>query len=90
MEMLLVLSASHLRFVICGNGPELPTPVAEGSKVKVCSLSIAGIAGSNPADAIEVRLLCLLYVMYIVASVTSRSLIQRSPNGCMCLSVCDL
>jgi hypothetical protein len=88
--MLFVLSASHFRFVTSGNGLELPTQVAAWSKVKVCSRSIAGTAGSKPADVIDVRLLCLLCAMYVVASATSRSLIQRSPTGYVCLSVCDL
>ena len=34
-----------------------PIPVAEWSKVRVCSRSPAGIAGSNPAGGMDVCLL---------------------------------
>jgi hypothetical protein len=36
----------------------MPIPVAERSKAWVCSRSPAGIAGSNVAGGIDVRLLC--------------------------------
>jgi hypothetical protein len=62
--------------------------VAVRSKTKVCSGSIAGIAGSNPVDIMDVRLLCLLRVVQVAASATSRSLVQRSPTGCVCVCVC--
>ena len=32
------------------------------SKAKVCGRSIAGVAGSNPAERMDVRLLCVLKV----------------------------
>jgi len=38
----------------------LPIPVAVVSKVQVCPCFTAGIAGSDPAEGIEVHLLCLL------------------------------
>jgi len=41
----------------------LPFPVAVRSKVKVCGRSIAGIEGLNPAEGLDVRLLCLLCVV---------------------------
>ena len=34
--------------------------MAHRSKEQVCSLLFAGIAGSNPAEGMDVRLLCLL------------------------------
>ena len=37
-----------------------PIPVAERSKAWVCSRSPAGIAGSNPAGGLDVRLLWVL------------------------------
>jgi hypothetical protein len=37
-----------------------PTPVAVLSKAWVCGYWSAGIAGSNPAEGINVRPLCLL------------------------------
>jgi hypothetical protein len=44
-----------------------------------------GIAGSNPADSMDVLLLC---VVQVAASGKSRSLVQRSPTGCVCVCVC--
>jgi len=43
-----------------------------------------------PAPKVNVRLLCLLCAMYVGASATSQSLIQRSPTGCDLVCVCDL
>jgi hypothetical protein len=39
-----------------------PIPVATGSKAEVCGPSFAGIAGSNPAEDMEVSLLWVLCV----------------------------
>jgi hypothetical protein len=33
------------------------------SKAHICDRSIAGLAGSNPAEGMDVRLLCLLCVL---------------------------
>jgi hypothetical protein len=38
----------------------MPIPVAVPSNALVCSRLITGIAGSNPAGGMDVRLLCLL------------------------------
>ena len=35
-----------------------PIPVAERSKVRVCGRSLAGIAGSNPAESMDVGVVC--------------------------------
>ena len=51
---------------------------------------IAGTAGSNPADDMDVPLVWLLYVVYVAASATSRSLVQGSSTWCVCVCVCDL
>lgn len=51
-------------------------PEALHSQSWVCSHSIAGIAGSNRADNMDVRPFCLLYV--IAAFATRWSFIQRS------------
>jgi hypothetical protein len=40
------------------------------SKVQVCGHLIAGIAGSNPAKGMDVRLLCFC-VVYVLASTSS-------------------
>jgi hypothetical protein len=42
---------------------KLPTPVATLSKAWACSHSPAGIAVSNPAESMNVPLLCLLCVL---------------------------
>ena len=46
-------------------------PVSARSKTQLCNLLVAGIAGSNPAECMDVRRLCLLCVVYVVASATS-------------------
>jgi hypothetical protein len=46
------------------------------SHAHVCGLSTAGILGSNPAEGMDVRLLCLLCVVWVAASATSLSLVQ--------------
>ena len=38
--------------------PNLPIPVAERSKVRLCGRSLAAVAGSNPAGGMDVCLLC--------------------------------
>ena len=49
---------------------------------------ISEIAGSNPAEGMDVRLLCLLCAVYVVASAKTQSLIQKSPTVCVCVCVC--
>jgi hypothetical protein len=41
----------------------LPISVAVRTKAQVCSSLIAGIADSNPAEGMDVRLLCSLCVL---------------------------
>jgi hypothetical protein len=45
-----------------------PLPVAVRSKAEVCGLSIAKIAGSNPAEGMDVDIFCSLCVVYVVVS----------------------
>jgi len=52
-------------------------PVVVCSKAWVCSCSCAGIAGSNPAEGMEV---CLLWVLCVVTP--GHSLVQRNPTEC--------
>ena len=40
----------------------MPVPVAARSKAQVCGRSLAGIAGSNTVEGMDV---CLLWVLYI-------------------------
>jgi len=63
-------------------------PVAVRGKAQVCSLLVAGIAGSNHTEGIYIRLLSLLCVVWVASSVTSWSPVQRSPNGYVCVCVC--
>jgi len=50
-----------------------------------CGRSITGIAGSTPAEGMDVRLLCSLCVVQVAASATVCSLVQRSSVGFMCV-----
>jgi len=56
-------------------------------KARNCSRLIAGIACSNPAEGMAACLLCLLYVVWVAASATSWSLIQKSSTVCVCVCV---
>jgi len=47
------------------------SPVAMRSKEFVCSHLTAGILGSNPAEGMDIRFLCLLGVVQVAASVMS-------------------
>jgi hypothetical protein len=53
------------------------------SQVQACGLSTAGIVISNPAEGMDIFLLCLLSVVLVVASATSCSLIQWNSTGCV-------
>jgi hypothetical protein len=48
----------------------------------VCGRLFAGVAGSNPAEDMDVCLLCL-YVVQVEVSETGWSLVQRSPTVCL-------
>jgi hypothetical protein len=61
---------------------KMPIPVAERSKAWVCSRSPAGIAGSNPAEGMDICLLWVLCVCQVEISGTGWSLVQRSPTDC--------
>ena len=41
------------------------------SKAQVCGPSIAGIAGSNPAEGTDFTFMCLLCIAQVAASATS-------------------
>ena len=63
--------------------------LAARSKACVCSRSLVGIAGSNPAGDIDVCLSAVTVVCFQVElSATSWSLIQRNPIECG-VSECD-
>ena len=63
-------------------------PVAVRSKAYVCACSFAGIAGSNPAADLYIRLLCLLCVVWVAPSARCCSFVQRSLMVCVCVCVC--
>jgi hypothetical protein len=58
----------------------MPIPVAVGSEAKICGCS-------NAADVVDVRLMCWLFVVLVVAPETGLSFVQRSPAVCVCLTV---
>jgi hypothetical protein len=58
------------------------------SEAYVCDLLIAGIAGSNPFEIVDIRLLCLLYG---VCSGFCDELFTHSKESyriCVCVCVC--
>jgi hypothetical protein len=54
----------------------VPIPVAARSKVLVCGRLVAGFAGSNPAEGMDV---CLLY-LYVVLSCVGIGLCDGTPT----------
>ena len=59
-----------------------PIPVTVRSKAYVSSCSIAAVAGSNPAEVMAVRLICLFYCVgsYLCDELFT---FQGSPVGCI-------
>jgi len=57
------------------------------SKTLLCSRWLDGIAGSNPAGDICIRLLCMLCVEHVETSKRGRSLEKESHAECLSLSV---
>jgi hypothetical protein len=68
----------------------LPIPMAVQSNEELSDRLVAGIAGPNPAEGIDVRLLCLLcIVVCCVGSGRFDGLITRAEE-CYRVCVCDL
>jgi hypothetical protein len=65
----------------------LSIPVAARSKTKVYGRLVAGVAGSNPADGMDVCLLCLYVVLSCVGRGLCYGLITR-PEESYRVSVC--
>jgi len=55
------------------------------SEVQVSGSLIGRIAGSNPAEVMDIRFMCLFCVVWVAASATGRSFVQRSPTGYVCV-----
>jgi hypothetical protein len=62
--------------------------VADPRGHAVYGRSITKIAGSNAAEGMDICLLCLSCVVQVVASAKGWSLVQGSPNVCVCVSSC--
>ena len=63
--------------------------VAAPSKARVFGRSLAGIAGSNPTGDMDICLLGSITCCQVEVSVTSQTLVQRSPTESD-VSGCDL
>ena len=57
-----------------------PVTARSTCKAWVCGRSLAGIAGSNPAEGVDVCLLC--FVLSDEISAMCQALVQRSPTDC--------
>jgi hypothetical protein len=66
------------------------TPISEAAmpKAQVCSRLVASIEGSNPAEGIDVCLLCLYVVLSCVGRVLYDGLITR-PGVLSCVKLCE-
>ena len=51
----------HIQSYYCEPNVELPIPVAERSKARICGRSLAGIVGSNLAEGMDVSVVCCHY-----------------------------
>jgi hypothetical protein len=60
-------------------------PVAMQSKAYICNRLVAGIAGSNPAEGMDVCLLCLYFALSCVGRGLCSGLITR-PEESYCVS----
>ena len=58
-------------------------------KTKICGHSVAGIAVSNAVESMDVRLLCVLCTVWVVASApTDLSFRGSLPCACACACAC--
>ena len=62
-------------------------PVAAQSKAWVCGRLLSGFAGSNPSKG--TCLLLSVVCCQVEVSATGRSLVQRSPTECACVTECE-
>ena len=64
--------------------------MAGRSKAWDCCRSIGGIAGSNPTEGLDVRLLCLLCVVWVAFCATDGRLVHWESNRVsVCFCVCS-
>jgi hypothetical protein len=66
-----------------------PIPASARSKTWVCGRSFAGIAGSNPAEGMDVCLLLSVVCCQVQVSTSGWLLVQRNPINCV-VSECGL
>ena len=76
------LRGQHNCVVACFNAKGIPDPSGPWSKAWVCGRFLAGIAGSNPAEGMDICLLGVLCGESLEVSATGRSFFQRSPTEC--------
>jgi hypothetical protein len=67
----------------------VPTSVSARSKAYVCARLVAGVAGSNPAEGMDVCLLCLYVVLSCVGRGLCDGLITRTEESYRVSIVCD-
>jgi hypothetical protein len=58
-------------------------PMEVRSEPWVCGRLLARIARSNPTGGLDLSVVCF----HIEVSATRRSLVQRDPTGCICVSL---
>jgi hypothetical protein len=58
------------------------------SKASVCSRLIAGMAGSNPAEGMDVLLLSLLCVVLGATLLRAGDSLEKFCRVCVCVCVC--
>ena len=66
----------------------MPIPVAERSRAWVCGRLLAGNAGSNPVNVMNLSLLSVVCCQ-VEVSANGRSLVQVSPLECGVFDECD-
>jgi hypothetical protein len=61
---------------------------AASSETWVCSLQLAGIAGSKPGEKLGCLSVVTVVFCQVRVSATGQSLVQSNPTWCVCVCVC--
>jgi hypothetical protein len=80
MASLLATPATNVNFTTLESNKAISE--AALSKAQVCCRLVAGIAGSNPAEGIDVCLLCLYVVLSCVGRGLCDGMITRPEESC--------